>query len=368
MLYVPISHLRPNMVLARDLPSDLYGISLLTVGQPLTEKVIKKLEERGIQGAYIESSLCDDIYADEMLDSKTKKRMVSGIKKQFDEYVAKTTVPNTLFPAIYDMSSELISAVLAKEEILLNMIDLRDYDTYTYSHSTMVGLISALIGVKLGISQSDLVELVMSGMLHDIGKLDIPVEIINKPGKLTNDEFELIKRHPTNAANRLKNNCRFPSTVVRGIECHHEKFDGGGYPNQIAATDIPLYGRILALADVYDALTSKRPYREAWSPGQAIEYMMSYSNIHFDHELLQVFLSVVAAYPTGTFVRLSNNYLAVVIKNNSELVLRPVIKILEPADMRGREINLAKDMNYLSCTIIGTITDKTQLPGELFKL
>lgn len=367
MFYVPIKHLRPGMVLAKDLPSDMVYISLLTVGHELTPETIDKLNSHGIQGAYIESKLENEVFIHELIDPKFKNDMLISIKRQFGEYMSRSMISSGMYKSMATMAAGLVTQVVSNDEFFLNMIDIRDYDTYTYSHSMFVGLISVLIGIKMKLPRNCLIDLAMSGLLHDIGKLDIPLTIINKPGKLTDEEYDIIKEHPQKAVNRLRPNKLFSSTVLSGIESHHEKFDGTGYPYGLKGEKIPLYGRIMALADVFDALVSARSYRPGWSSGQAVEYMMGGSGTHYDHNILQIFLSVVAAYPVGTFVKLSTGDLAVVTKNNADQTLRPTVRIIDVDEPElGKEINLANDRKCLNITVIDTIDDEESLPDAIF--
>lgn len=366
MFYIPVKHLKPGMILARDIPGDRIFFSLLRRGQPLTSSIIARIEQRGVQGAYIKSSFSKDLTLDEFITPQLQQATVATIRKQFDDYIMHSFTPK-LFDSMSGVASTLVSSVMTKGELMLNMIDIRDYDNYTYSHSMYVALISVLIGTQLNFTETQLREIAMCGLLHDIGKLDVPIEIVTKPCKLTNEETARMRTHPTNAVLRLKKFYSFPFMIINGIESHHEKYNGTGYPNRLSGNSIPLYGRILALADVYDALLSKRPYRSAWTPSQTVEYMMSLGNTHFDHELLFRFLRVVSCYPVGSLVKMSNGFLAVVIKNTPGQMLRPTVRILSPPEYRNLQIDLSDDRQFLSTTIVSTIQDYNQLPEDLFE-
>lgn len=369
MLYVPVSQLRPGMLLGCDLPSDYYGLALVAVGQELTKKTIARIQELGIAGAYIKTAVCADIdlNVEAVLSSVIQKRLVEGVKKQFDRYSAQPVVSNELLEGFYNMSSDIVTSVINKEHVMLNLVNIKRYDDYTYSHSVMVGLISTLIGTKLGLKQADLQCLATAGLMHDIGKTDVPLEIVNKPARLTDEEFEVMKKHPAYAVEKLRKNHTFNLIVLRGIECHHERFDGSGYPNGLCGENIPLYGRILALADVYDALTSKRSYRDSWTSHQTIEYMMSQANSHFDLNLLNLFLMVTAAYPVGSVVRLSNGYTGVVTANTPGMTLRPTVRVIQPMGAAGINMDLANDIKYLNITISETLDSFASLDADLFK-
>ena len=230
---------------------------------------------------------------------------------------------------------------------MLNMIDLRTYDDCTYKHSLRVALISVYMGVVMELNNVDLFQLALSGVLHDIGKMSISKDILNKQGKLTDTEFEEIKKHPSEGVALAESLYHCQPQVLSGIMCHHEKYDGTGYPNGLKGCAIPLFGRIIALADVYDALTSVRPYRKPCFPNEAIEYIMGSAEQQFDLALIKEFLKVVAAYPDGTIVRLSNGEEAVVIKNHTGNMMRPTVRLLRTA----KTIDLYNDTSAYNITI-----------------
>ncbi|MFZ2538588.1 MAG: HD-GYP domain-containing protein [Oscillospiraceae bacterium] len=366
MIYVPIKHLKPGMLVAKDVTHGTSFFSLIVNGQSLTVDSIAKLKKYNISGIYIQSKLLDGIKVEEFIDSEFKQKTVIELKKIYDEFTAQKSIGVSTLNAFSELSESLIMHAISKDECLINIIDIKDYDTYTYTHSMYVGILSALIGIRSGYPHSMLTELTMCGLLHDIGKLDIPLEIINKDSALTTEEFELMKTHPANAVARLTSCRQISAAVLAGIENHHERYDGTGYPKGLVGNKISLYGRILALADVYDALTSCRSYRKAWSSNETIEYMMGCADTHFDYKILQTFLRTVAVYSVGTIVKLSNGYIGVVVCNSPQNCLRPKVRLFEPEALTGMEIDLSIDKFYLNVTITGTIDEETPLPDSIF--
>lgn len=367
MIYVPMKHVKPGMILAREAARGAGTIPLLVPGQPLNEQLIKRLEEYNVSGLYVESRFSGDIEVQEFLEPELKRKTITTIKSTLDEYVHQRTLSHSALRSISNIAKNLVMYVLSKDEVLINIIDVKDYDNYTYTHSMYVSILSALIGLRLGCTRTMLTELAMAGLLHDIGKLDISPDIVNKPARLTAEEFEVIKTHPSNAVQRLAPCCQLNQKTLQGILCHHERFDGTGYPRGLKGKNIPLYGRVLALADVYDALTSQRTYREALFSGAAIEYMMGCADTHFDYDILQAFLKTVAPYPVGTVVRLSDDSVAAVMRNSTANILRPTVRILLPEEDAGHEVDLAIDKDYLNVTISGLLDDKTALPDSFFQ-
>lgn len=366
MIFVPLKYLRADMVVARDITCSSSYVPLFAAGQRLTETNIEKFKRNNVQGAYIESKLCDDVEAEEFLNPEFKQETLKEIKNIYSHFTSSKGLSSGVINSLTSVADDIINYIISKDECLFNVIDIKDYDAYTYTHSMYVSILSTMIGIKLGYSRTMLGELAMSGLLHDTGKLELPISIINKTTPLTDIEFDLIKTHPTRAVLRLKPYHQISMPVLVGIGNHHEKFDGTGYPRGLVGEDIPVFGRILALADVYDALTSERPYREACSSSEALEYMMGCADTHFDYELLKIFFNTVIAYPAGTIVNLSNGYIGVVVGNTPSNVLRPKLRMIEPPEHMGEEIDLASDMKYLSVTIIG-IGGDGELPKGIFQ-
>lgn len=367
MIYIPMKHVKPGMVLAREASSGSGLFPLLAPGQALTEPLIQRLTQCSIPGLYIESRLSGDIEVHEFIEPEFKRNTITTIKSTLDEYVRQRTLSHSALRSISNIAKNLVTYVLSRDEILINVIDVKDYDNYTYTHSMYVSILSTLIGLRLGCTRTMLTEIATAGLLHDVGKMDISPEIVNKPSRLTPEEFEVMKTHPANAARRLAPCCMLNQKMLQGILCHHERFDGTGYPRGLKGKAIPLYGRIIALADVYDALTSQRTYREALFSGTAVEYMMGCADTHFDYDILQAFLKTVAPYPVGAVVRLSNGFVAAVVRNVTTNILRPVVRILLPEEETGHEIDLAADTDYLNVTICGLLDDKTTLPDSFFR-
>jgi len=359
MLFITNKHLKPGMILARDIflyNNSNFNTLLLTKGQVLNNAFIKKIIYHNIDGVYIESEAFSDIIVESFIDDALAAKSLSKIKDVFYEIKQSSgKINSSTIKQISTIVNTLITELLNKDVLSYSIVEFKDYDNYTYQHCLNVALLSISTGISLGFSEHVLHDLGMAGLLHDIGKMFIPVEILNKPGKLTEEELEIMKTHPTKAVNQLKN--LVPYTVLAGIESHHEKLDGTGYPYGLTGKNINYYGKVLAVCDVYDALTSDRSYRMASFPSEVIEYIMGCADTHFDYEILKSFLKVIVAYPVGTFVKLSDENLAVVVKNNPENIMRPVIRIINEDGTVGDDIDLLYDRNHMSVTIIDMAYD-----------
>ncbi|MGD9568592.1 MAG: HD-GYP domain-containing protein [Sedimentibacter sp.] len=354
MIFITKKHLKPGMILARDIVmygNNNFNALLLSKGQVLNKTFIKRILNNKIEGAYIESEAFTDIIVESYIDDRIKAEALTQLNDVYYEFKMssgkiKTSSINQ-FSAIVD---NLVTELLNKDDLTYNVLGFKNFDSYTFQHCLNVAVLSISMGISLGLNESRLHDLGMAGLLHDIGKMLIPIELLNKPGKLTEEEFEIIKAHPINAVKQLKN--LVSNDILRGIESHHEKVDGTGYPYGRKKDSIDYLGKLLAVCDVYDALTSDRPYRKATFPNEVIEFIMGCADTHFDYEILKHFIKIIVAYPIGTFVKLSNDKLAVVVKNYSENILRPLIRIINPDGTVGNDINLLYDRDYMDITIV----------------
>jgi HD-GYP domain-containing protein (c-di-GMP phosphodiesterase class II) len=355
LIYLPIEKLNEGMELARNIPGNSPELPFAVTGYKLNKCMISRMKKIGIQGAYIHTALSEGIEPEDVVEPELKAKMLTSIRETFDQNLEKITFHNNKnsYDQITSVAKSVVMNLLNKDKYLFQLIDIRDYDSYTYSHSLYVGILSVLLGRYIGLSTSQLNDLALCGLLHDIGKTDIPLSITNKEGPLTNEEYEIMKKHPILSYNILKDHPLISKGILDGIRAHHEKYDGSGYPSGLKGEDIPLYGRILAVADVYDALSSTRPYRKAWPPRKIFDYLMSCSNSHFDPQLLTAFFKCVSAYPIGTIVYLSDGSRAVVKNNKPGFALRPVVRYLSPASKAGQDVDLSCDS--LNVTIINDI-------------
>lgn len=226
-------------------------------------------------------------------------------------------------PAIMD---NVAQSLARNSTALLTLVRLRSKDEYTYLHSVAVGTLMTSFAQRLGLSVSDVRDAGVGGILHDIGKMAVPLEILNKPGALTPEEYAVAQIHPDRGHAMLRR-LNVTEAALDVAHHHHEKMNGSGYPMGLKDTEIPLLARMAAICDVYDALTSERPYKKPWSPPVALGRMSEWEG-HFDPGLLRVFIDMVGIYPAGTLVRLDSGYLAIVLDQNENALLRPVVSVI----------------------------------------
>lgn len=361
MIYISINNLKPGMILAKDIWGKSSFFPLIHAGTVLDESTIIRLVDKGIQGIYIECEGCEDIEVNEILSMEEKINVSNEIGKIFKSFQSEKGNIFACVESVNRIADYFVDVVTKNRECLMNIIDIKNYNEYSYIHSMQVGILSTIIGKNLGYKNSKLKELATAGMLHDVGKLNIPLEILDKPGPLTEEEFNVMKKHPRYAMEKLKPCSGLSADILNGILAHHEKIDGTGYPNGLKEEEIHEFGKIIAVADVYDALTSDRSYRKSWKPHDTINFMMGCAGKHFDVDILSAFLLSAAAYPVGVLVSLSNGLNGVVINTVAGLPLNPVVKILTPGENHGKIFDLARDLSLLSVKIIDTISDPEEI-------
>ena len=225
--------------------------------------------------------------------------------------------------------SDITESVQRNPGVLTSLSRLKHMDDYTYLHSVTVCALMVALGQRLGLADDELRVAGMAGLLHDVGKATIPLDILNKPGKLTPEEFEVIKQHPRAGCDMLAGESGASGEASRDVALHHhETISGRGYPEGLAGDQISLMARMGAICDVYDAITSNRPYKAGWEPSQAIHSMAGWANAgQFDQRVFEGFVRSVGIYPTGSLVKLQSGRLAVVLEQHPTSALTPRVKV-----------------------------------------
>jgi putative nucleotidyltransferase with HDIG domain len=228
--------------------------------------------------------------------------------------------------AAMQMVDDIAASVDRNLGALISLVRLKNKDEYTYMHSVAVCALMVALAKELGLSESEIRQAGLAGLLHDIGKAGIPSDVLNKPGALTDEEFSLVKLHPERGHQLLMQANILDEVVVDVCLHHHEKVNGMGYPHQLQADEISLFAKMGAVCDVYDAITSNRPYKAGWEPGISMQRMAQWEG-HFDDTIFKAFVKSVGIYPIGSMVKLKSGRLAVVIDQSQKSLLMPLIKV-----------------------------------------
>lgn len=227
---------------------------------------------------------------------------------------------------------KIINELFTSKSLMVTLSDIRCLDEYTFGHSVNVCVLSVITGIALNYNRALIDRLAIGALLHDMGKTMIPTTILNKPMELTEEEFNEIKNHSQYGYNILKNLSSISKLSAIGAYQHHERYDGSGYPLGLKGKEIHPFGAIIGMVDMFDAITADRVYRRGRPTHEAYELLAASGDYYFEHSIVKAFLSHVAAYPTGTFVLLSDNSIGVVTDTRPGLALYPEVKLLlDPA-------------------------------------
>lgn len=244
--------------------------------------------------------------------------------------------------AVMPMVEEINDSVSRHPDALLSVARLKTHDEYTYMHSVAVCALMVALARRLGLPEEQVRDAGAAGMLHDLGKAAMPLNVLNKPGALSDDEFKIMKAHPVRGYDMLRQSGTASEAVLDVALHHHEKFDGTGYPHNLKGDAIGLMARMGAVCDVYDAITSNRPYKKAWGPAESLQRMVSWKG-HFDELVLKAFIRSIGIYPVGALVRLESDRLGVVLEQGESSLLAPKVRVFFNA--RKREPVFIKDID-----------------------
>ena len=332
MRKIPIEYAKAGDIIGKTMYNNLGGM-LLSEGARLSESNIRQLKKLGCLSIYIKDRYTVETI-EEIIKPKTMKRIhrlqanLNNIIVDFNKTgKVDRKLVDTNVKGIKETINEIVDEVVFSKNIFEHLISISIYDDYTMNHSLNVMMLSTIIARNRHFNMDEIKKLAIGCIFHDIGKIFIPIEIINKPGKLTNEEFETVKNHSEKGYEFLKNYTDLSVTSIDIALCHHEREDGSGYPRNLEGKEIHLYSKIASICDVFDALTSDRSYRRAVPVNEAMEYLLASSGDGFSVETIKTFAESINVFPKDTLVSLSDGREGIICEPNNEIYSRPKIKI-----------------------------------------
>ncbi|MCK5336792.1 MAG: HD-GYP domain-containing protein [Gammaproteobacteria bacterium] len=345
------------------------------------EDTIKKVQDTGIKSVYIDTKKGLDIQ-----DAATVTEVDTKLQKDTLKIASKNTTLDKQVPVqqeverargiykeahnvmqdlmedirlgkqveverVEPISEQLVESVFRNKDALISLSRIKDKDHYTFMHSVSVAGLMITFSRAMGFEMDLIKEIAIGGMLHDVGKMMTPNNVLNKPGKLDNDEFKIMKSHVVYSRELLEGKPGITQAALDVAAMHHERIDGTGYPLGLKGDEISLVGQMSTIVDVYDALTSVRVYKSAWEPNLALKKLLEWSDHHFNPDLVKQFIRCLGIYPIGTLVELDSGNIAIIIEQGESGLLNPKVRIIYNTHKKGlvpvSELDLAKTDDHI---------------------
>lgn len=344
MRQVSVNRLKEGDVLGRTIFSN-NGRVLLGRGINLTSPYIARLKELGISIVYVDDEETKDVIIEDVISEENRREAIISLEhsgeavrigKDLDGFKVKKVVKN------------IIEDILFQKEIFLSLTDMRSYDNQVYAHSVNVCVLATILGKALELNNENLETLAIGALLHDIGTVKLPKELIIKREAYSPQELNLYKTHTVHGFEILRSKHELNLLSAHIALQHHEWINGSGYPRKLSGKGIHFLAQIVGLADFYDNLVHDGPGHSRIIPHEACEILMGCANKLFPHQLVVAFLKHIAAYPTGCTVKLNTGEIGIVVDQNKSLPMRPIVRVLiadkELVDIKAKEYNLVEDL------------------------
>ncbi|MBW7476774.1 HD-GYP domain-containing protein [Paenibacillus oenotherae] len=336
MRKVNILSVKPGEKLARPILQE-NGNILLGAGVELSERFIDRLKNLGIDMVFIDDPLTEGLEPTTPIRDATQKKATDTIFKTMNTLMDQPNIKGrAIAPEMgrefRKVFGEIMQDLIVREEVMVNLTSIQVADAYLFQHSLNVAILAGIMGLAKGYNRNQLEELGMGALLFDVGMSRLPKELLNKATPLTVEERLVMEKHTEEGFNIIRAQHDISLLSAHCAFQHHERYDGSGYPRRLRGNEIHEYAQIVALADVYDALTSPRPHRRRYTPTEAIEYLFAAGNTVFDLDLIKTFCKHISIYPVSTTVLLSSGQIGVVAENNPLAVHRPTVRIIREAD------------------------------------
>lgn len=345
---IPLSQLETGMYVLSIITKNK-GVSIKSEGYILKKENITQLKKSNVTYLIIDPSrtkikentektvirkeeLIDEVINEptKSLDNEMKKanklyNNAKVLQKKILDDITKNKVINT--QAVQESTNAIVDSIFRNQDALSCMSRLRIKDDYLVEHSLNVSILMTIFCKHLGIERSIMEELALGAFLHDIGKVFIPDEVLNKPGRFTENEYEIMKTHVSYGVNALKETPNISDIVMAVVSEHHERIDGKGYPNKLSSDKISQYGRMIAIVDSYDAMTAERVYKAGMHPIKAFKILIGESPTSYDSDLVEKFIQCLGIYPVGTLVKLNSGRIGLISKLNKSKPLQPCVRV-----------------------------------------
>lgn len=352
MRLVSLNNCQPGIKVGKTIYHE-NGIILLAKGTELTDHLIRRLKEFNIYTIYIEDEISEGIEIVESIPEELRIEAINVITDGLNALaelgsnapnIQRITKSDRAIRSMQKIFKDIKNTLSENEKALNLLASTKVYENHVYNHSLNVAIYACQLAIENGLPIKNIEEIGLGAMLHDLGKLYISKDILNKPGKLTDEEYEEIKKHCQLGFDVLKKIHEIPLSVAHCAFQHHERIDGKGYPRGLKDAEIHKYAKILSVADVFDALTSQRSYRKPMLPHKALEVLYSGSGTQFESKQVQLFRDCIVIYPQGLTVKLNDGRTGIVSKYHVQAVGRPVIRIFKDEndqEVKPYEIDLS---------------------------
>lgn len=328
MRLVPFDNIREGMIVGQN----MYGLNgeiLARQGNELKDNYIKRLSQYNIPYMYIIDKYSEDIEVQCTVSSSVKNEAVQNLKKLYNAILNERGTYHDLMQNCLESIDKIVDDIIAEKVNLYDIFDIKLLENYKYQHPIAVTIISVIIGKTLSLNALELYRLGVGAFFHDVGQMFVPKDVLNKKDSYTDSDFALMRKHPEDGYRFAKDKFYLPMKSYLAILQHHERFDGSGYPHKKEGQSISLYGRIVAIADVFDALSSEKTYRPALNPSKAFKTVIEDSGKAFDPDLIRIFAQKVSPYPVGYTLSLADDKIAIVVKNYEGKPFNPTVRVIK---------------------------------------
>ncbi|WP_206485166.1 HD-GYP domain-containing protein [Thalassotalea sp. G2M2-11] len=348
-----------------DIVNQSSNFSLSQPGHVKTDAVIQHLINKGVKTVLIDKSktLFPNKKAATPPQRTDNASVVFNVQKAKQIFSESKEIQKKVFAdaqeglaldvePIIDITDQTINEIFKNSDALACVINLRNKDEYLLEHSVSVSILMTIFARYLKIEKSIIQQLAIGAFLHDVGKINVPDHILNKPAKLTDEEFTIMKTHVNHSIDAIKRTAGLSELSLEVAALHHEKLDGNGYPFRLKAKDISTYGRMISVCDIFDALTANRCYKDGYSHVKAFTILRNLAEqAHLDKRLVDLFIKCMGVYPVGSLVELNSKRIAIVEQRNAEDPISPKVRSFYNVPYRHyvmtEDIDLAKDKDYI---------------------